>query len=87
MAHAAAVEGVGFALLPDVTCREATARGELLRIELELEPAPLDIVAVYASRSRQSTKAKALLATMRDVFRRERPRHPPPPDIGPNRYS
>jgi DNA-binding transcriptional LysR family regulator len=69
MAHSAAVEGVGFALLPDTTCRESIARGELLRIELELEPAPLDIVAVYASRSVQLTKAKALLSMIRAAFR------------------
>lgn len=65
MAHSAAVEGVGFALLANVICRGAMARGALLRIQLDLEPAPLDVVAVYPSRYYQIPKARALLATIR----------------------
>ncbi|CAN5821694.1 LysR family transcriptional regulator [soil metagenome] len=69
MAQSAAVEGVGFALLADVTCREAIALGSLRRIQLDLEPAPLDVVAIYPSRYYQIPKAKALLATIRAGIR------------------
>ncbi|HEY4058990.1 MAG TPA: LysR family transcriptional regulator [Kofleriaceae bacterium] len=65
MALAAAVEGVGFALLPDVTTRDAIACGSLVRIVLDLTPAPLDVVAIYPSRYYQIPKAKALLAAIR----------------------
>ncbi|CAN5897992.1 LysR family transcriptional regulator [soil metagenome] len=71
MALAAAVEGVGFALLPDITSREAIARGSLVPIPLDLAPAPLDVVAIYPSRYYQIPKAKALLAAIRAGVLRE----------------
>jgi len=69
MAHAAAIEGVGFALLADVICREALALGSLRRIQLDLEPAPLDVVAIYPSRYNQIPKVKALLSAIREGVR------------------
>jgi DNA-binding transcriptional LysR family regulator len=65
MALSAAVEGVGFAVLADVSCRESVRRGALVRVELDLEPAPLDVIALYPSRYLRVPKARALLAAIR----------------------
>lgn len=64
MARAAAIRGVGFALLPEIMCADALTAGTLRRVSLDLAPAPLDVIAVYPSRHK-IPKARALLARLR----------------------
>jgi len=66
LAHAAALAGAGFALLAEAACQSELAEGTLVRIDLDLQPAPLDIVAVYPSRHYVSAKVKVLLEIIRD---------------------
>ncbi|WP_317205199.1 LysR family transcriptional regulator [Janthinobacterium sp.] len=61
MARAAALAGVGFAMLAEAACRAELERGALLRVALELRPAPLQLVAAYPSRRHLAGKTRALL--------------------------
>ena len=65
LACTAAEQGVGFALLPEPSYREALRLGTVQLVPLELAPAPLDLLAVYPSREHQAPKMRALLAALR----------------------
>ncbi|MEC5159524.1 MULTISPECIES: LysR family transcriptional regulator [unclassified Janthinobacterium] len=64
MARAAALAGVGFAMLAEASCAAEIERGALVRLDLELRPAPLELVAAYPSRRHLSGKTRALLDLM-----------------------
>jgi len=64
MARAACIREVGFAMLAEVSCRAPVRDGQLLRVPLDLAPAPLDVIAVYPHRHRIQ-KVRALLARLR----------------------
>ncbi|MBB3121534.1 DNA-binding transcriptional LysR family regulator [Massilia violacea] len=64
MAGNAALQGLGFAILAETACQAALADGRLLRVPLELRPAPLDLLAAYTSRHYVSAKIRALLDLM-----------------------
>lgn len=62
LAHAAAVNGVGFAILSLDACREQITSGQLEVIQLvDVSPAPIELRAVYASRSALSPKIELFL--------------------------
>jgi DNA-binding transcriptional LysR family regulator len=65
MARAACLRGVGFAVLADVSCRAPVRDGQLVRVPLDLTPAPLEVIAVYPHRHR-IPKVRALLARLGD---------------------
>lgn len=50
LAAAAAVEGLGFAILTGHLCQQAFRDGTLQAVRLNEEPAPIELRAVYASR-------------------------------------
>lgn len=50
LAAAAAVEGLGFAILTTHLCQQAFRDGTLQAVRLNEEPAPIELRAVYASR-------------------------------------
>ncbi len=60
LAHAAAVNGVGYAILALDACEEQIKQKKLVRIAFdEVSPAPIELRAVYASRSALSPKIDA----------------------------
>ncbi|MEQ5316104.1 LysR family transcriptional regulator [Providencia vermicola] len=62
LAHAAAVSGVGFAILSLEACHQQIQSGQLDIVQLEgLNPAPIELRAVYASRSVLSPKIDLFL--------------------------
>ncbi|WP_353241746.1 LysR family transcriptional regulator [Providencia sp.] len=62
LAHAAAVNGVGFAILSLEACHAQIKSGQLTIIQLdEANPAPIELRAVYASRSALSPKIDLFL--------------------------
>lgn len=62
LAHAAAVSGVGFAILSLEACHAQITSGQLDIIQLEeVNPAPIELRAVYASRSALSPKIDLFL--------------------------
>ncbi len=69
MARSAAKQGVGFAILAEGSCKTELAEGSLMRITLDLTPAPLDLMAAYPSRQHASAKVRALLTLIRQRLR------------------
>ncbi len=62
LANAAAANGVGYAILSLEACREQIQQGVLELIEFgDIKPAPIELRAVYASRSALSPKIAAFL--------------------------
>lgn len=61
MAYIGAVQGLGFAILAEMSCRTELQEGQLQRVPLEWEPAPLTLWAVHRSRHYVSAKIKVLL--------------------------
>lgn len=63
LAHAAAVNGVGYAILSLDACHNQIQQGGLELIEFEnMQPAPIELRAIYASRSALSPKIDAFLS-------------------------
>lgn len=69
MARAAALAGIGFALLAEASCRGELERGDLMRVELDLHAAPLELVAAYPSRRHLAAKTRALLTLIQQRLR------------------
>ncbi|MGG4607199.1 LysR family transcriptional regulator [Providencia sp. Me31A] len=66
LAHAAAINGVGYAILSLEACYEQIQQGKLELIEFDdVEPAPIELRAVYASRSTLSPKLDVFLSFLR----------------------
>jgi DNA-binding transcriptional LysR family regulator len=61
MAFAAAVAGVGFAILSRHPCKSAIEAGQLVEVELEYAAAPLHLFALYSSREYLPAKTRALV--------------------------
>ncbi len=61
LAKIAAEKGVGFAILSLDTCLEEIRQGKLQTITFAEQPAPLELRAIYASRSSLSPKIDAFL--------------------------
>lgn len=62
LAHAAAVNGVGFAILSLEACQKQIISGKLEVIQLvDANPAPIELRAIYASRSALSPKVEIFL--------------------------
>ncbi|WP_447895904.1 LysR family transcriptional regulator [Vreelandella sp. GE22] len=51
MLIAGALKGIGYAIIPKAFCEAHITAEELIEIELEHQPAPLEIVAIYPNRS------------------------------------
>lgn len=64
MAGLAAVNGIGFAILVERACAVELAEGRLVRVPLEMAPAPLELLAAYASRNSVNAKIRELLRMM-----------------------
>ena len=62
LAHAAAMNGVGYAILALEACAEQITQNKLVQIEFDgVSPAPIELRAVYASRSALSPKIDTFL--------------------------
>jgi LysR family transcriptional activator of dmlA len=59
------IAGHGFAILPNVICKEALARGELRRVLVDWDIAPLDVTASYLERRHLPVRVRALLDFVR----------------------
>ena len=66
MAGLAAVNGIGFAILVERACAAELAEGRLVRVPLEMTPAPLELHAAYASRNSVNAKIRELLQMMQE---------------------
>ena len=69
LAKLAALAGIGYAILTRSGCRHELEEGTLVEVPLDLPAAPLDVVALYPSRLRQSRKVKLLLARLEERLR------------------
>lgn len=63
----AAVEGVGFAIIPRPFCTKLIEQGTLVKIDLDMEPAPLHLSAVFPNRSINS-RTRKLVDIMRETL-------------------
>ncbi|MCF2859221.1 LysR family transcriptional regulator [Pseudoalteromonas sp. SMS1] len=61
MAKAAAIKGIGFALLPLHACESELESGKLVKIELDHEPEDLVLNAVYAGRKHLPAKIRCFI--------------------------
>ncbi|BBN83105.1 LysR family transcriptional regulator [Pseudoalteromonas sp. A25] len=68
MAKAAALRGLGFAILPLHTCHTQLKNGQLQRINLELEPEDLVLYAYYSGRHYPQFKIQALITHLCKQF-------------------
>ncbi|AOR72257.1 LysR family transcriptional regulator [Burkholderia stabilis] len=64
MAGLAALNGIGFAILVERACAAELADGRLLRVPLEMAPAPLELLAAYANRNSVNAKIRELVRMM-----------------------
>ncbi|MBJ7552543.1 LysR family transcriptional regulator [Marinomonas ostreistagni] len=71
MAKAAALKGLGFAILPLESCRQELADGTLMKVcLLEDEPEDLVLYALYSGRKYSLAKVKAFLGHVQAVIER-----------------
>lgn len=61
MARAAALKGLGFAILPLHACETDINNGSLIKIECHVEPEDLVLYALYSGRKYSQVKVKAFL--------------------------
>lgn len=64
LAKEAALAGVGFALLMEQDCAAHIEAGELVEVELDAEPAPLDVYVAYAHRQLVPRKVRVFVEHM-----------------------
>lgn len=72
MAKAAAIRGLGFALLPVHACGVKIRKGLLTSIELEQQPEDLVLYALYSGRQYPLEKVKVFLAFLKEQIRHYR---------------
>lgn len=65
MAKAAALNGLGMAILPQMSCQQEIAEGRLIEIELEKKPEDLVLYAFYAGRKHIAKKITAYIAHLK----------------------
>ncbi|WP_067102506.1 LysR family transcriptional regulator [Marinomonas atlantica] len=71
MAKAAALKGLGFAILPEEACRKELDEGTLVKVDLwEDEPEDLVLYALYSGRKYPLAKVKAFLDHIQWVVQR-----------------
>ena len=61
MAKAAALKGLGFAILPAHACEQELEDGSLIEITLDQEPEDLVLYALYSGRHQPKKKVKAFI--------------------------
>jgi DNA-binding transcriptional LysR family regulator len=61
LAGAAALQGIGFAILAEAGCRDALADGRLQAVPLDMRTAPLELLAVYGHRHFVTARVRGLL--------------------------
>lgn len=61
MARAAAIKGLGFAILPLHACQADIDQGRLVKIDCQVEPEDLVLYALYSGRKYPQLKVKAFL--------------------------
>ncbi|RZM84745.1 LysR family transcriptional regulator [Pseudoalteromonas rubra] len=69
MAKAAAIQGLGFAILPRHMCQAELKAGTLVEVKLEHEPEELVLYAFYAGRKYPQKKVTALIAHLQTGLR------------------
>ncbi|AOT07673.1 LysR family transcriptional regulator [Pseudoalteromonas luteoviolacea] len=65
MARAAAIQGLGFAILPYHACEKAIEQGQLIDIKLDREPEDLVLNAFYSGRKYPLPKVKSFLGHLK----------------------
>ena len=65
IAKAAALKGLGFAILPTHACQSEINKGSLIKIDLNYEPEDLVLYAFYSGRKYPLEKVKVLLEHLR----------------------
>lgn len=68
LAKAAALKGVGYAILAQEACQLEIKQGLLEAIDFNEKPAPIELRAIYASRSSLSPKINAFLKYLTEKF-------------------
>lgn len=58
---AGARQGLGFAIVAAYPCREDLAAGRLQRVQLDLSPAPLQLLGAYSHRHSVTARVRSLL--------------------------
>ncbi|MBH1432120.1 LysR family transcriptional regulator [Stenotrophomonas maltophilia] len=61
LAVAGARQGLGFAIVAAYPCREDLAAGRLQRVQLDLSPAPLQLLGAYSHRHSVTARVRSLL--------------------------
>ncbi|MCT8467251.1 LysR family transcriptional regulator [Chromohalobacter canadensis] len=69
MLIAGARAGIGFAIIPYEFCKESIAAGDLVEFALDLQPAPLEIVAIHPNRQSISTRTRAFVDIVEQQLR------------------
>jgi len=64
----AAIAGHGLAVLPWFIVHEAVSAGDLLALDLDVEPAPDGVYAVFAPQQRMSAKLRAIVDFLAESF-------------------
>lgn len=67
MLISAAVEGVGFAIIPLPFCKDLIESGDLVQLGLDMKPAPLQVAAVFPNR-KISVRTRALVDEIRKTL-------------------
>ncbi|MCF6443087.1 LysR family transcriptional regulator [Pseudoalteromonas luteoviolacea] len=68
MARAAAIQGLGFAILPFHACEQAIEQGQLIEIKLDREPEDLVLNAFYSGRKYPLEKVKVFLEHLKSML-------------------
>ncbi|KEA62211.1 Cyn operon transcriptional activator [Marinobacterium lacunae] len=68
MAKAAALKGLGFAILPVHACQAEIDKGSLVRVELDAEPEDLVLYAFYSGRKYPLEKVKVFLEHLQSTL-------------------
>ena len=66
MAKAAAIKGLGFALLPLDACKQEIHENLLIKVDLEKEPEDLVLYAFYSGRKYPLEKVKVFLDFLKE---------------------
>lgn len=69
MAKAAAIKGLGFALLPLDACKQEIYENLLIKVDLEKEPEDLVLYAIYSGRKYPLEKVKVFLDFLKEKVR------------------
>ncbi len=81
MLRDAAAHGLGIAVIPDFVCREAVARGALVRVLPAWSVSPADIFVVYPTRRQMASRVRSFLAFLRSELAQVTEAEPPAPVV------